>query len=223
MAVRHDGLASLRSEPVEVDAPAPQSHAVHTEPAQLRHGRGGRREGERRSPVQATDVRRHQRRAPGHTVLRRVGDHVGLVDRHARQPQQVRRGLSVPAEHEGRREMHDVRFELREQTGHPRSGRHGDPHLRIRRQRQRADLRGPCARPLDLGAPRAGGDDQRLVPAALQVRHHLENGVRDAVHMGEERFGQQRDSHISRVPGMPRPTTQKRRVRRRVHHLLAWR
>ena len=68
-------------------------------------------------------------------------------------------------------------------------------------------LRGPCAGYLDLGAPGAGGDDQRLVPAALQVRHHLENGVRDAVHVRKERFGQQRDSHIfqgARRPGRRR-------------------
>ncbi len=204
-------------EAVEVDAAPPERDPIHPEILQLceRGGRGGEREGG--SPVQPGDVPFGERRRPRQTVATGVGDDVGLVDRDGRQAQVVGRDLRLPAEEEGRGQVHDVGAEGAQS---PRKGRavgSGQPHGRVARQRERRDALGGHGGGAVAPAPGRGGDDEHVVTGTLQARRHLEDGAGDSVHVGQECLCDDRDSHVSTVAGIARSWRVRPGARESVH------
>jgi len=199
---RTPGLAAaLRTEPRGVDATAPAAQPVHAEILKLPERRGGRREGERGPPVQSCDVAADESRGLRHPVLLGVRDDVGLVHGDRRDAQRIGRGDALPAEHERRREVHDIGPELAQDRGQAGRPREHHTHVGIRRQRHRSQQLG--ARTVQVGRDLAGArrDHEGLVAFGGEVTQDVEHRPRHPVHVGQERFGEQCDSHDPSVMG----------------------
>ena len=146
-----------------------------------------------------------------------VRDDVGLVDGDGGHAQRIGRREPLPAEHERRGQVHDVGPELAEDRRQPRGSREDDAHLGIRRQRRRAQQLGAGA--VEVGGDLSGArrDDERLVTFGREVAQDVEHGPCHPVHVGQERFGEQCDSHASRVTARTRTDAANRRPRASVH------
>jgi hypothetical protein len=105
-------IALARCEPLRVDTAPPATQAVDSEHLELPLRCTRRREREGGAAVQPSDMASDEGRSLRHPVLVGVGDHIGLVDGDGRNPQGVGSGEALPAEHERRREVHDVGAEI---------------------------------------------------------------------------------------------------------------
>ncbi|MDF2556154.1 MAG: hypothetical protein K0R60_2049 [Microbacterium sp.] len=181
---------SLRAEAGGVDAASPSTQPVDAEGLELlqRRRRRGQREGG--APVQTRDVASDEGRGLRHPVLLRVRDDVGLIDRDRRHAERVGGGEALPAQHERRRQVHDVRLELAEDRRQARGAREDDAHLGVRRQRRGPQQLGAGA--VEVGGDLAGArrDDEGLVAFGGEMTEDVEHRTRHPVHVGQERFGE---------------------------------
>ena len=201
-----------------VDAAAPQVHASHPLAVQLPDGERRRRERQRGHVVQARHVAPQDVLQPRGAVPGRVAGDLGLVDGHGGDAELLGRLHRAPAQHEGGGDVHHVRGEVGEHAaqpahragGHPHGGVPGQGHGGQGAHGEALDLAGGLTGARALGppgGPRGGrGDHHRLVAPFPQVPQHLEDGVGDPVHVGQERFGDHDDTHVAdaKDPG-PRP------------------
>ena len=214
-------VCDARAEPLAVDAARPQSQPVDAE--RLRARAIADDEGARVRVARLWmrgDVLRERRHGERDAVALRVAGDVGLVDRDRRDAEVVGRTQRLPAEHERRREVHDVGHEVaQDRLEAARRGRtlsrtsgYGQRHASAAAQHRR---RAAVSRPAAGGAR---GDDEHLVPACPRGGAAPADRVGHTVHVEQGGFGHQDDSHASRSglrrgPGRAKPARVHRDVR----------
>ncbi len=208
LPARRDGAAPVVASPrgvesLAVDPARPASEALDSEGRELRGRRRGGGERQGGPVVDAGDVPGERGRGHRNAVPRGIAGDVGLIDRDRRDAEVVRGSQRLPAEHERRREVDDVGAEVAQDRLETAGAREGEPHLGVVGKRHRPQERE--ARAVQAGGLRGAGglrrDDERLVPARLEVTEHLQNGVDHAVHLRQEGLGDHHDSHDFRVTG----------------------
>ncbi|GIE31690.1 hypothetical protein Ait01nite_047350 [Actinoplanes italicus] len=197
------GAAPSGVEADVVDSAPPQVHPAHA----VRLERGDRLGGRGQSPagrvVDGPDpAPRHPLGEPD-PVHAGVRGHVGLIDGDRRQPERAGAGLRPGPEDERAGQVQDVGREPADRGVQGGRGQ-AEAQLRITGHRQRRDAYHRVRQP---GHRRAGAGwwqrchDHRLVAVSGQVVGHPGDRVRDAVDIGEERFGDERDAHVNRGTG----------------------
>ncbi|MDF2578869.1 MAG: hypothetical protein K0S49_448 [Microbacterium sp.] len=214
-------VAAVGREADAVDPAAPDRDAIDTEVLQLPPCRVGGSERQRRATMQPPHVRRRERRGVGNAVPLGVRDDVGLVDGDARQTEPLGREQPLPPEEERRSEMHDIGPERSQRPCDRGHGRRRHPHRGVPGHRNRTHR--PPRHGERMPPPRTRRDDEGLVPAVLEVLEHPQHGTGDPVHVGQERLGDHRDSHETRVAPVAHPRAAKQPVSPTVHAILGGR
>ena len=221
------GLVSLGGiEAHGVHAPAPHVHALHPVLVQLADRERGRRERHGREVVQRLHV------APQHVLEERgavaggVAGDLGLVDGCAGHAELVGGLDAAPAEHERGGQVDHVRGEALEDPAHGRGRPRGQADIGVagqRHGRQAVDDEpvqgrmsgGVAVESLDrvrhLQRIGGGADDHRMMALGPKMLDHADDGVGDSVHMGQELFGDDSDSHAVQC-GAARGTQRRRAV-----------
>ncbi len=193
-----------RVEPLQVDPTCPPGDPVNALAQQHVDGRPRRRE---RPPGQPVDGRHPSPDGAfglAQPVTSGEAGEVGLVDGDARQPQPPGCEGGLRAQPRRCGQVHDIGSEFRQNADQP-GPRSGDPEGRISWHWNRGCTQYPCPG-VDVGvgswylSSRCGGDDERFVPAILQMFEHTADRVRHPVHVRQERLCDHCYAHDTRLP-----------------------
>jgi len=186
-----------RVEQVGVHAASPQFERRHAHRVQQLPARPARHQAERGGFVNELDAPAQHRLHRGQAVLRRVARHVGLVDSDRRQVETLGGHQAAQPDVDRRGEVHDVGAKVAQCPLQRPAWGGRDAHLRVAGHRQGAERHDPRAGVPRRGLGRPRGHDERLVTAAGKMLGDLRDRVRDAVDLGQERLGDDRDPHGS--------------------------